>query len=222
MARTQVLIVGLGQFGMALARALHANGDEVIAVDIDPHSVQVAAGFASQAVAMDAMEEAELVQLRPAARDICVCAIGNDSREASIVVTAMLRQLGARRIVARATDEVHERILNLVGAHEVINPERAVGARLAARLSRRGLLEVLPLGDDVEITELRAPEALAGRTLKELGLPRRFQVTVLAVRRGSPQSGRVLLADANLRIEAGDVLVMFGPVGAAARFAGAF
>ena len=223
MAGQQVLVVGLGQFGMALARALSANGEEVIAVDRNPDRVQVAAGFATEAVEMDAMDEAELARLRPGNRDLCVCAIGDESREASIIVTAMMRQMGARRIVARATDELHERILHLVGAHEVLNPERVVGERLAARLSSRGVLDVVPLGEDLEITEIEVPEAIRGRTLAELQLPRRHRLTVLAVRRRQEGgTGRVRLPEADMRLADGDVLVVVGETGRAARFTEGF
>lgn len=217
--RQQALVVGLGQFGMALARALAANGEEVVAVDRRPERVQMASLFATEAVEMDAMDESELARLRPGTRDLCVCAIGDENREASIVVTAMLRQMGARKLVARATDEMHERILLLVGAHEVLNPERTLGERLAARLSFHGVIDTLPLGDDLVITEMAAPTVSEGRKLVDLELPRRFQLTVLAVRRNVRGAGRVLLPSAEMVIEGGDLLVLVGPTGAARRLA---
>jgi len=220
MGRQQALIVGLGQFGMALARALVGKDEEVLAVDVREDRVQIAATFATEALTMDAMDEAELARLHPEARDLCVCAIGDESRGASIIVTAMLRQMGAKRLVARASDEIHERILHLVGAHEVLNPERILGERLVDRLSVRGVLDEVPLGDDLRITELAAPPALRGRSLVELRLPHTAQLTVLAIRRTRGEEARVLLPSASMRIEAGDVLVVVGPVGAARRFVG--
>ena len=215
----QALVIGLGQFGMALSRALVTHGAEVLAVDRRADRVQIASAFATEAVELDAMDEASLARLRPGNRDLCVCAIGDESREASIIVSAMLRQMGARRLVARATDDLHERILTLVGAHEVINPERLLGERLAARLSYAGVIDVLPLGDDLMITELAAPQRLLGRTLAQLALPRRHQLTVLGVRRGGAGQGRVLMPSADLIVDAGDVLVVVGPNGAASALA---
>lgn len=219
MVTQQALVVGLGQFGMALAHSLSRHGAEVLAVDRRPERVQLAAAFATESVAMDAMDEGELARLRPSSRDICVCAIGDENREASIVVTAMLRQMGAKRLVARATDEMHERILHLVGAHEVLNPERILGERLAARFSYTGVLDVLPLGDDLVITELTPPASALGRTLAQLHLPRNYQLTVLALRRSVEGKGKVLLPSAELKVESGDVLVLVGREGAARRFA---
>ncbi len=215
MARQQALVIGLGHFGMALARALAEGGVEVLAVDIDMQRVQEASGFATEAIAMDAMVEDELARLRPGSRDLCVCAIGDESREASIIVTAMMRHMGAKRLVARATDAVHERILELVGAHEVIHPERIVGERLAARLSARGLVDILPLGDGLELSEIEVPGAAVGRTLEELRLPDRHALTVLAVRRPTSGEPRVLLPRRDVELHAGDVLVVVGEPGSA-------
>ncbi|MCB9780711.1 MAG: TrkA family potassium uptake protein [Alphaproteobacteria bacterium] len=215
----QALVVGLGQFGMALARSLVEHGTEVVAVDRRADRVQLAAAFATEAVEADAMDETGLARFRPAHRDLCVCAIGQESREASIIVTAMLKQMGAPHLIARATDELHERILLLVGAHEVLNPERILGERLAARLAHQSVLDTIPLGDDLHITELSAAPSLRGRTLAQLELPRRHELTVLGVRRGPEGHGRVLRPGADLRIEAGDVLIVVGPPEAARRFA---
>jgi trk system potassium uptake protein TrkA len=215
----QALVVGLGQFGMALAQALTKLGSEVLVVDRRAERVQLASSFATEAVTIDAMDEAELARLRPASRDLCVCAIGDENREASIVVTAMLRQMGAPRLVARATDAMHERILTLVGAHEVLNPERTLGERLAARLSSRGVIDVLPLGDDLAITEIATPPSAVGRTLAEIQLPKRFQLTVLGVRRAQEDQGKIVLPTASLKVYEGDIVVVVGPIGAARRFA---
>jgi hypothetical protein len=110
MQAPQIMIIGLGQFGMALTRSLMAHGGEVLAIDRNPSRVEEAAAFAAQAMCFDAADEAELQRVAPARRDYCVCAIGDESRESSIIVTALLRQLGAPRVIARATDSVHERI----------------------------------------------------------------------------------------------------------------
>lgn len=213
--RTQMLVVGLGQFGMALLRALVANGAEVVGVDRRQDRVQAAAAFATEAVRADAMDEEQLARLGPARRDVCVCAIGDESLEASILVTALLRQMGAQRVIARATTDLHARILGLVGAHEVVHPEQIVGERLAARLSYRGILDVLPLGDDLVITELTTPQVFLGRTLQELRLPNRFNVTVVAIRREVDGHGQVIMPTAELRLAPGDVLVVVSPPGAA-------
>lgn len=204
----QALVIGLGQFGLAIAEALTDNGVDVVAVDHRGDRVQQASRFAAEAVRLDATDEAQLTRLAPATRDLCVVSIGDDAREASIIVTALLRQLGAPRVVARATNPVHERILSLVGAHDVVNPERNYGARLAARLAYQGVLDVIPLGDDLLITELEAPALFVGRSLRDLALPSRFQVNVVAIRRDGAGSGRLVLPRAEETVQVGDVLLL--------------
>lgn len=218
MARKQAMVIGMGQFGMALGRALAERQVDVLAVDLLEARIQAASAFAKDALTLDAMDENALASLRPRTRDLCVCAIGDAHREASIFVTAVLRQLGAPRIVSRASDTVHERILSLVGAHEVINPDRIVGQRLAARLAVDGVVDAMDLGDDLVITEVDAPSSLVGRSLAELELPRRYGLTVLAIRSASDQQASVVQPRPDLRLSERDVLVVVGPAGAASRF----
>jgi trk system potassium uptake protein TrkA len=204
----QALVIGLGRFGTALARALSEQGSEVLAVDNDPAHVDAIAPYVADAVVLDAKDESELAGLAPSRRDVCVCAIGDEHREDSIIVTALLKQLGAKVIIARASSTLHGRILGLVGAHEVLNPERAFGERLAVRLAWRHVVNVMPLGGELVLTEIEAPESLWGRTLAELDLPRRFSVTVSAVRRDDPGGARVSIPDPRAPIQRGDVLVL--------------
>lgn len=221
MSRQQVLVVGLGQLGSSLARSLAEYGADVVAVDRNLERVESLASHVTEALVLDATDEAELAQLRPSARDLCICAIGDDSREASIVVTAMLRQMGAPKVVARGTNAMHERILKLVGAHEVINPERMMGERLASRLSLQGVLDTVPLGDDLEITEIEAPELMVDRTLAELALRRTAGVTVLLIRRSQATGGTVVLPDGDTKVGHGDVMVLVGRPSAARKLLGA-
>ena len=93
----QILIIGLGHFGMSLARTLSEKGAEVLGVDVNKNLVEEAAAFVTEAVVIDATDEGELAQLEPGKRDLAVCAIGDDSKEASIICTALLRQMGTPR-----------------------------------------------------------------------------------------------------------------------------
>lgn len=211
----QALVLGLGQFGRALARALAQNGVEVVAVDQRADRVQSLAPFVAEALAFDAKDEEALRRLAPQRRDLCVVAIGDEAREASIIVTALLRQMGARRVIARATDELHARILTLVGAHEVVNPEQAFGSRLAARMAFTGIIDEIPLGEDLVITELRTPPSFVGQSLADLALPRRHAVTVVAIRRSEAGVGRLAMPNPREPLRADDVLVVVSAPGGA-------
>lgn len=214
--KKQALVIGLGQFGMALARSLSARGVEVMAIDSKEDRIRAAAAFTADAVCFDATDELALAQTSPGRRDVCVCAIGDEAREASIVVTALLRQMGARLVVARATDPLHERILRLVGAHQVVNPERAFGERLSTRLLHTGVVDEVPLGEDLLITELRTPSACVGHTLAELNLPRKLAITVIAIRKG--ESPTVSFPDPQQRLERDDILIVVARPGAVDKF----
>lgn len=207
--KRQAIVVGLGQFGMALARSLAEKGVEVLAVDRREARVQTASDFCAEAVAFDATDERALAGISPDRRDMCICAIGDESREASIICTALFRQMGASKVVARATDPLQERILRLVGAHEVVNPEQAFGERFATRLLYAGVIDEIPLGADLAITELRVPERFAGRTLAELELPRRYGITVVAIRRADDAT--VAAPSPTDPLDLDDILVTVAP-----------
>lgn len=205
----QVMVVGLGQFGMSLARALSKRGVEVLAVDTSEQRVRAASEFVAEALAFDATEEATLARTAPARRDACVCAIGDEAREASIICTALLKQMGAKKLVARANDDLQGRILRLVGADMVINPEHEFGNRFASTLLYEQVLGELPLGGDLVLTELRPPPAFVGRSLIELELPRRYGLTVVAVRNDVDKS--VSTPDPRRPVGEDDVLIVVSP-----------
>lgn len=218
--KKQAMVIGLGQFGMALAQSLAERSVEVMAVDARLERVQVASDFAASAIQFDATDEDALRRTSPERRDVCVCAIGDENREGSIICTALLRQLGAPHILARATDPVHERILRLVGAHEVVNPERAFGERLATRLLYSTVLDEVPIGGDLVLTELRPPAAFVGRTLSDLSLPRRHEINVVAIRREGDKTVSTPLP--NTPLQEKDILLVVSPPNAVARLLGRF
>jgi trk system potassium uptake protein TrkA len=202
----QILIIGLGQFGMSLARTLSEKGAEVLAVDVQKSLVEEAAAFVTEAVIANAADETELARLEPGRRDSAVCAIGDDSREASIICTALLRQMGVPVIISRANDVVHQRILQLVGAHQIVNPEQEFGKRFANRLLYKHVITDTNIGESLHLTEILVQPTMIGKTLIDLALPKRFGVVVVGIRRGiegkihQPSPASPLLADDHLII----------------------
>jgi trk system potassium uptake protein TrkA len=210
----QAIVIGLGQFGMSLSRALTDRGVEVLAVDIREERVRAASTFAAESACFDATEADALGRTSPEKRDVCVCAIGDEAKEASIICTALLRQMGAKRVIARVNDDVHARILTLVGAHRVVNPEQEFGERFANQIVHQGIRGELPLGGGVLITETEVPKSFLSHSLGDLELPTRFGVTVVAIRK---QSGAIVLPDAVSVVEEGDVFVVVANDGAVAQ-----
>jgi trk system potassium uptake protein TrkA len=212
--KKQVIVIGLGQFGLAIASSLAARGVEVLAIDAELELVEAAAPFVTEAVCFDATDEKALMRAAPEARDACVVAIGDRSRDASIIATALLKQLGARRVVARANNDIHARILRLVGADQVVNPQREFGERFASRILHQNVLGAMSLGEDLVISELIAPESFVGQTIAALALPKRFGVTIVALRHAN--RGRILTPEPDERIRSGDMLVVVSREGAVA------
>lgn len=178
----QIIVIGLGHFGMSLARSLAANKAEVLAVDNKKVLVEEAAKFATEAIWADATDEQQLAELEPGKRDIAVCAIGEESRESSIICTALLRQMGCKKVVARANTSMHQRILKLVGAHQIINPEQEFGVKFANKLLYSDIIADTNISEDLSITEISVQPSMIGKTLIELELPKKFGVIVAGIR----------------------------------------
>jgi trk system potassium uptake protein TrkA len=191
---------------MSVARALAVRQVEVLAVDVRKDRVRTVAAFVTEAACFDATDESALGRTSPERRDVCLCAIGDEAKEASIICTALLKQMGARRVIARSNDDLHARILTLVGANHVVNPEREFGDRFANQILHQEIRGEMPLGEGVLITEVTVPEAFAGSTLGELRLPKRFGVTVVAIRKGG--TGAIVMPGPDSTLQSHDVIVV--------------
>lgn len=176
----QVLIIGLGQFGMSLAKTLGQKGAEIVGVDIDQETVNIASAFIDDAICMDATEENALAKLSPQKRDIVVCAIG--SKEPSILSTALLVEMGCENIVARATDKIHERILKAIGAQSVFNPDDEYGKKFAYKILLQNVISN-DMSDDIQSLEINVQPFMVGKNLVELALPNKYGIIVAAIKR---------------------------------------
>lgn len=176
-------VIGLGRFGRAVARSLTLAGQAVLAVDRDVSRLERVADDVESVIEIDVTDERRMRSLDLGRMSCVVVAIGSRAMEASLLSTAILRDLEVPRIVARAFDERHARLLLAIGAHEVINPEDEIGRRLALSLAHPGVRGQLRLGEQT-VAEIELPEGFAGRRLDELDLAAGHGVTVLAIRRG--------------------------------------
>lgn len=179
----QFAVIGLGRFGISLARTLMTMGYEVLAIDDDPERVQDIVNEVTHAIQADATDEQALKALGIRNFDVVVVAIGKDI-QASILVTVLLKEVGVKHVVAKALTELHGRVLEKVGADKVFHPERDMGARVAHSLVSSNVLDHIEISPHHSILEVVAPDNLVGKTLKESGLRAKFGVTVMAVKRG--------------------------------------
>lgn len=212
--RDPVLVIGLGRFGRALAGELVSMGHEVLGVDTDRRIVQNAMDQLTHVVQADATDAEALRQLGAGDFPTGVIAIGTDV-QASILATYALVDVGVQRIWAKAITSAHGAILQRVGAHRVVFPERDMGVRVAHTLGGR-TLDYLELDDKFALIETTVPKGMAGKTLEEAGVRRRHGVSVVCVKR---PGGSFDYATPDTVIQEGDVLVVAGECKRAEEFA---
>jgi len=201
-------VIGLGSFGANVARTLYERGHEVVAIDRDKDKVEEAKSFSSQAVLTDASDKENLEALGITDMDVVVVSLGS-AMEASILTVLHLHELGIKRIVAKASTEDHGKILDAVGATEVINPEKDMAVRTALKLTSPHILECLPLMSGVSIQEVAPPERFIGKSLRELDLRNQYGIQVIAVRELIPER-TLYVPPADFVIKDSDVLIVMG------------
>jgi trk system potassium uptake protein TrkA len=199
-------VIGLGKFGATVVRTLHERGHEVIAIDRDKEKVQDIRDSATQAIEADCTDQDTLRALGIQDADAVVVSLG-ERMDASVLVTLYLRDLGLKQVVVKAISEDHGKVLHLIGATEIVHPERDTARRVARGLGLRSIVEYLPLASDSSLVEVKVPAEFVGRTLAELDIRKRFQVLVVAIKRGE---SLVLATGGGERLQPGDVLVLVG------------
>ncbi len=181
--KPKTVVIGLGLFGREVALSLTRRGYAVLAVDQDPEAVETVKSAVDEAMILDTTDEAALHEARIEDMAVAVCAIGTQHMENSILTTALLRQLGIPRIVVRAANDLHARILRQVGATDVVNPEQEMGRRIAHQIASPGIREILSLAEGMCVAEVPIPPSFVGQTLAGLDVRRKYGVNVIGVQR---------------------------------------
>jgi trk system potassium uptake protein TrkA len=206
-AKDDVLVIGLGRFGSALARELEAIGHEVLAVDSNESIVNDLAPEVTHALQLDATDEDALAAAGAAEFGTAIVAISSDT-QASIFATMALKRLGVKTVIAKAGSDLHGAILERVGADRVVYPEREMGVQVAHTHSIPNVIEYLNVAPNFGVEKIVPPASFIGRTLAELDLPRQLGLTPIALRRGD----RVTVnPHPSERVGDGDELVLIGP-----------
>jgi len=206
--KKQFAVIGIGRFGESLISELVRLGHEVLAIDTDENRVDDIASVATQAVQADAMDEKVLKALDIVNFDAVVVAIGGDV-EANILTSITLKEIGVKKIIAKAHNTMHGKVLEKMGINMVLYPERDMAIRLARNLVSTSIIEYIELSSDHGISERTAPLNFVGKSLEEKALRQRMDITILAVRSGSEI---IVSPQADYRIKAGDIIVALGPV----------
>ncbi len=212
-------VIGLGRFGQQLARALSADGAEVLGIDRDGARVEAVRDEVTVAVRLDSTDEEALAAQGITDVDAAIVGIGEDF-EATVLTVAVLKSLKVKRVYSRAENEIQARILSRVGADDIVNPERESALRWAHRLTLPNLRQYIDLGEDHAIVYVNAPSAFHHRTLAELALRARYGVNLVAIKRESTTRAKdgspavvpvVAVPQADTTILPQDVLILLGP-----------
>lgn len=204
--KQEFAVIGLGRFGGAICEELSHEGMNVLAIDIDEQRVNAFKNIASYAVIADSTDEEALNALGIKNIDHVIVAIG-DNIQASILTTVILTELGIKQITVKAQNDYHEKILNKIGAHVVVHPERDMGRRLAQSLISSNIIDFIELSDTHKIVEVKASKKMIGKNLAELEIRAKYGCNVVAIKRGDEM---IISPQAQQTIEREDILIIIG------------
>lgn len=206
MKLNQFVIIGLGRFGSSLGRELSDLGYEVLGIDQDEEKVNELSGVLTHALAADGKDEDVLRSVGVRNFDCGVVAIGDDI-QASILAAILLKDLGVKKVVAKAVTELHGRVLEKIGVDRVIYPERDMGVRVAHQLVSPNLLDYIELSKHYTIAELGVPRSWSGKNLAAINPRGRFGCSIVAIHK--PQ-GMIIAPSADDVLMENDVMVVIG------------
>ncbi|MEH6947838.1 TrkA family potassium uptake protein [Bacillus sp. JJ634] len=215
MAVKQYAVIGLGRFGTSIARRLYEAGQEVLGIDANEEKVEDAELFVTHAVVADTTETKALRAIGISNFDCVIVAIGNDM-QSSILTVSLLKELGVKKVIAKALGKRHGQVLEKVGADWIIYPERDMGERVANQLLSPNMLNYIELSKEHSIEEIMIPSKMAGKSLRDLDIRAQYNVSVIAIVR----EGDIIISPSPDRIiHKEDLLVMIGKREDIAKFA---
>jgi trk system potassium uptake protein len=213
------IIIGLGNFGASLAQKLTEQGNEVIGIDTSMAKVDAFKEKISHTICMDSTDEFTVSGLPLKETDIVLVAIGED-QGANIMTTALLKNLEVKRLISRAINPLHEKVLQAIGVDEIVHPEEETAERWAKKLCLSNVVDSFELNNDYSIIEAKVPDDCVGKTLREVGFRREFNLLVLTVIKKievKSMLGRTKtetqiqgVAAADDLLESNDILVLYG------------
>lgn len=200
------LIVGVGRFGRNVCTKLCNMGHQVMAIDSDEEKINAVLPYVTSAQIGDSTNEEFLASLGIDNFDVCIVTIGDDF-QSSLETVSLLKELGAKLVVARASRDVHEKFLLRNGADEVVYPEKQLADWTAIRYSADHLLDYVELDEDFAIFEVTIPPSWIGKSIADLDVRRKYGINILAI----AKDGRKSLSVSPLTVlSEGETLVVFG------------
>lgn len=211
-------VIGLGQFGSAIARKLSVKGAEVIAIDTDEEKVELIKEDVAYSVTLDATDRQALESQNLGKMDAVIVSIGQNFQDL-LLCCFQLQEMKIERIIARAQGATQRRILEKMGIQEILSPEDEVANNVAEQLMNPGVLMCFELPDGYEIVEIKAPKPLYSRTLGDIGLREKYKLNLVTLLRNEEGEHHIYgVPDAETVVEEGDIIVVFGTVRDIERF----
>ncbi len=201
-------VIGLGKFGHHLAVNLYENGNDVIAIDWDKDKVQKIADECTIPIVGDASDKQFLLNNGIQEADAVFVSAGENS-DMTTLITLLLKEIGVKRIFAKTNSEEHKRILEKVGATDIVFPEKDIAVKLSVSLSHENIVEYIPLTKEFSISEVVAQYSIIGKNLMELDLRKKFHINIVAVKNTEKEKFSITV-DPNYRIKRNDVLIVVG------------
>lgn len=211
MARGKFAVIGLGQFGSAIAKKLSEMHSEVLAIDNDEDTVEAIKDDVSYAIILDATDARALQSQNIEDMDAVVVAIGENFQDL-LLTTFALQDLGVKRIIARAQGPTQRRILEKMGIKEILSPEDEVGNNVAESLVNPHVLMSMQLPDDHQIVEIKAPKSTFDRTLADIALRQKYHVNLVTLMRPDKDGKSQIIGvpTADTALQENDTIVLFG------------
>ena len=179
-------IIGLGNFGRNLALTLSKNGHQVLVIDVSDTEIDEIGEQVVSAICGDATNENVLRSAGVNNYDCCVVCLKSNMQD-SILITLLLKEMGARKIVARAISDRHKKVLTKVGADMVVFPEKDMGQKLAFTLLKTDVFEYFNLSDMFSIVEIKTPKRWVGMSIRELDVRRKYGINIIATCSGEDE-----------------------------------
>ncbi len=201
-------VIGLGNFGFYVTKTLFEEGHDVTAIDLDEEAIQKVRPFCSQSILGDATQKDMVTTLGLEEMDAVVVSMGGNENAATLI-TLYLKEMDVERIVVKANTEDHGKILEKVGATQVIHPEREMAQKVGSTLSNPDILEFYSMPGDYIVAEIAPVEEFVGKSLAELQLRTEYNINVIGIKELVP-GNFILVPSADFVIKDSDILIVIG------------
>ncbi|MBN2534607.1 MAG: TrkA family potassium uptake protein [Spirochaetales bacterium] len=211
MPNEKYIIIGLGQFGMSLLESLLNEGlaGNIMVIDTNEEKIRLIQDRVQNAIILDATDSETLQQLEPETFDVAVVSMG-EGFKTILFISVLLKELGVKKVIARASTQLEERILKKTGVDLVVFPEVEMGKKIANLLLKKHSGESLQLPGDSSIFTIKTPPDMVGKTLTECRLRKKYELNVIAVKTKTEKKIETIFPDSHYQLKADDMLILVG------------